>query len=85
LLLANSDEVENKIADGNGRVAKLLKAKTPPSDIVDELYLTALSRRPTAAEKKRALAHVESAADKTKGVEDVLWAILNSKEFMFNH
>ena len=85
LLLANSDEVENKIADGNGRVAKLFKAKTPHTDIIDELYLTALSRRPTAAEKKRALAHAEGAADKTKGIEDVLWAILNSKEFMFNH
>ncbi|HUR53413.1 MAG TPA: DUF1553 domain-containing protein, partial [Gemmataceae bacterium] len=85
LLMANSDEVENKIADGNGRVAKLLKSKTSPADIIDELYLTAVSRHPTAAEKKRALAHVEGAADKTKGVEDVLWAILNGKEFMFNH
>ena len=54
-------------------------------EIVDELYLTALSRRPTAAEKNRSLAHIDGATDKTKGVEDVLWAILNSKEFMFNH
>jgi hypothetical protein len=33
----------------------------------------------------RTLAHVETEQDKQKAVEDVLWAILNSKEFMFNH
>jgi hypothetical protein len=85
LLLANSDEIENKIADGNGRVAKLFKEKKPPRDVVEELYRTALRRRPTAAELKRTLAHVEAAPDKQKAVEDVLWAILNSKEFMYNH
>ena len=85
LLLANSDEIENKISDGNGRVAKLFKEKKPPRDAIEELYRTALGRRPTAAELNRTLAHVEAEPDKQKAVEDVLWAILNGKEFMYNH
>ena len=85
LLLANSDEIENKIADGNGRVAKLLKDKRPTADIIDELYLTALGRTPTAGERKRLTDYIDSAKDKPRAVEDVLWAILNTREFMFNH
>jgi hypothetical protein len=86
LLLANSDEIENKIGDGNGRVAKFFKDKKPAGDIVDELYLTALSRNPTAAERKRLTEYIEkSENNKQRAVEDVLWAILNTREFMFNH
>ncbi|WP_143393139.1 DUF1549 and DUF1553 domain-containing protein [Fimbriiglobus ruber] len=86
LLLANSDEIENKIADGNGRIAKWVKEKKPTRDMIDELYLTALSRRPTDAEIKRATEFVtKGGKDQQKAIEDVLWAILNSKEFMFNH
>src|SRR5271165_5547840 len=47
LLLANSEEMENKIADGNGRVAKFFKDKKPVPAMIDELYLMALSRAPT--------------------------------------
>ena len=39
LLLANSDEIENKIAAGDGRVAKLVKDKKPPAEAIEELYL----------------------------------------------
>ncbi|MDB5310970.1 MAG: hypothetical protein JWO38_5172 [Gemmataceae bacterium] len=85
LLLANSDEIENKIGEGNGRVAKLMKDKKPAKEIVAELYLTAYSRPPTSVELNRTLDYIATAADKHKAVEDVLWAILNSKEFMFNH
>lgn len=85
LLLANSDEIESKIADGNGRVAKLLKDKKSTADIIDELYLTALGRAPTAAERKRLTDHIDGAKEKPRAVEDVLWAILNTREFMFNH
>ncbi len=53
--------------------------------MIDELYLTALSRRPTAAERKRLTEYIESAKDKQRAVEDVLWAVLNTREFMFNH
>lgn len=84
LLLANSDEIENKIADGNGRVAKFVKDKTASKQVVEDLYLVALGRRPTTVELNRNLAHVEQSKDAKQGYEDVLWAILNSKEFMFN-
>ena len=85
MLLANSDEIESKIADGNGRVAKLFKDKTAGPAMIDEIYLTAFSRKPTSVELNRVKDYIGSASDKQKAVEDVLWAILNSKEFMFNH
>ncbi|HXD85779.1 MAG TPA: DUF1553 domain-containing protein, partial [Urbifossiella sp.] len=85
LLLANSEEIESKIGAGNGRVATLVKAKTATPAMVEELYLTAFSRRPTAPELNRTQEYIESTTDKQRAVEDVLWALLNSKEFMFNH
>ncbi len=85
LLLANSDEVENKLRSGDGRVAKLVKAKKTTPEIVEELYLTAFARRPTKAELDKNVAYVEKQADRQQALEDVLWVILNSKEFMFNH
>ncbi|MFO0798785.1 MAG: DUF1553 domain-containing protein [Gemmataceae bacterium] len=85
LLLANSDEIENKIADGNGRIARLVKAKAEPRAAVEELYLAALSRMPTDVERNRAVSYVAEMMDKQKAIEDVLWALLNSREFMSNH
>jgi len=85
LLLANSEEVEGKIADGNGRVAKFFKEKKPTADMIDELYAAALSRPATVAEKKRITEYIEKAENKQRAVEDVLWALLNTREFMFNH
>ena len=85
LLLANSDEMENKIADGNGRIAKMFKDKKPSAAMIEEMYLTALSRMPTAAEQKRLTEYIEKSTDKQRAAEDALWALLNTREFMFNH
>jgi hypothetical protein len=85
LLLANSEEIESKIGAGDGRIARLIKEKKPMRDIIEELYLTAYSRPPTAAELQRTVNHVERQKDKRQALEDVLWAIVNTKEFMFNH
>jgi hypothetical protein len=85
LLLANSEEMENKIAAGDGRVANFFKEKKPTGEMIDELYLTALGRLPTSAEWKRLNDHIEKAKDKQRAVEDALWAILNTREFLFNH
>src|SRR5262249_49306130 len=85
LLLANSEEVENRLRAGDGLVAKLVKAKKTAPEVVEELYLTAYARRPTKAELEKAVAYVEKAPSQQEGLEDVLWVIVNSKEFMFNH
>jgi hypothetical protein len=85
LLLANSDEIENKLAQGDGRLAKMMKEKKPTTEIVDELYLSAFSRVPNEQERKRILGYIEKIDNKQQAIEDVLWTILNSKEFMFNH
>jgi len=87
LLLANSDEIENKLADGSGKIAKLVETKRPTKEIVEELFLGAFSRSPREAELAAALATVAAAGQKNErqALEDVLWTLLNSREFMFNH
>lgn len=85
LLLSNSDDIENKLASGEGRVARLITAQAATSQIVDELYLAAFSRQPTGEERKTAVEYIESESDRRKAVEDILWTLLNSREFMFNH
>ena len=89
LLLANSDEIENKIASGEGKIAKLLKEKKIDKEIVEDLYLGALSRFPTAEEQATLLKFLEPFAAKPQerqlAIEDVLWTFLNAKEFMFTH
>jgi hypothetical protein len=87
LLLANSDEIENKLADGNGKIAKLVETKRPTKEIVEELFLGAFSRPPREAELTAALATVAAAGqnNERQALEDVLWTLLNSREFMFNH
>jgi hypothetical protein len=85
LLLANSDELENKIADGKGKIARLAKESKAPQEIVEELYLGSVSRMPTEAELAKTLKFVEAVENKPEAYQDVLWALLNSREFMFNH
>lgn len=85
LLLANSDELENKLADGNGRIAKLAASDKPITDRINELYLSAFTRHPHDRELETTVKYVESQDDKRKALEDVLWTIVNSKEFLFNH
>lgn len=85
LLLSNSDEVENKIADGNGRAKKLVDAQRSPAEMVEEIYLAAYSRPPRPDERTSASSYIEVATDRNKAVQDLVWAILNSREFMYNH
>jgi hypothetical protein len=85
LHLMNSDFIQNKVASGSGRLAKLLEAKKPDPEIVEELYLATFSRLPTPAEREKALQLVAEAPAQKEGFEDLLWALLNSREFVFNH
>jgi hypothetical protein len=85
LHIANGDTLNKKLQSENSRAAKLLDQS--PDKIVDEIYLNALSRFPTDAERKKMIETFEEAKDDEKRtvVEDMFWAVLSSKEFLFNH
>lgn len=86
LHLLNSPEIMAKIRDRHGRARKLATSDLRPDEIIDELYLATLSRQPTAEETvlmREAFSSPE--ATRRAAAEDVLWALLNSKEFLFNH
>lgn len=85
LQLINGPTINEKIRKADNRLGKLLAANKSPREILDELYLAAISRPATQSEAGVALAHVEKAPDKRKAWEDVLWAILNTREFLFRH
>ncbi len=84
LHLVNGDTIDGKLSK-SPVITDLLKAKRPPAEIVEELYIRALSRKPSEAERKRMLALVADRAADRKAYEDVFWALLNSTEFAFNH
>ncbi|MEI8020167.1 MAG: DUF1549 and DUF1553 domain-containing protein [Schlesneria sp.] len=87
LHLLNSSEVQNKISDGNGRASKFANDKEHPAEAkIKELYRWVYSREPDAEEIQIATAHLEKHKDNPKlAFEDIVWALINSKEFLFNH
>lgn len=86
LHLANGDTVNMKLAAKGNRIDQLLGEKMPDEKIVEEAYLSALSRYPTVEEKKSILATLSDAtANKREAIEDLYWSILSSKGFLFNH
>jgi hypothetical protein len=64
---------------------RLQKAGGTPDRIVEGLYLAVLSRLPGPAERKKAVAHVGRASTRALGYADLMWALLNSSEFILNH
>ncbi len=87
LHIANGDTINQKLEAKENAISRQLDAKTPPERIVEEAYLSALSREPTKSEResmRRALAGSPEAALRP-AVEDLYWALLSSKEFLFNH
>ncbi len=86
LHLMHSRELQSKLAAETGRVHALAASAKTPEEIVTELYLLALGRYPTAAERESAVrAYAAREATRQTATEDVLWALLNSAEFVFNH
>ncbi len=85
LLLLNSNEVHQKLTAAGARAEKLAKDPGPDADKIDDLFWMAFARRPSNTEKSAALHHIESRPDRKKeAFEDILWALINAKEFQFN-
>jgi len=86
LHLMNSTKLATRIADSRGRATALAKSSKTPEEIVDEVYLAAYCRYPTDDEKTIAASAFNApGATRQSATEDVMWALLNSAEFVFNH
>lgn len=85
LYLINTDHLENKLRSGQ-RIKRLIAEGKDDSAIVNELYTAAISRQPSDDERARLLEYIGSRKDQREAaLQDMLWALLNTKEFMFNH
>lgn len=97
LHLLNAKDIQDKLASDAGAAAKLAADPRPDEEKLRQLYFIAYSRVPDAHELELAKAHLnkprkgadgmplDAAKSKRMGYEDILWAILNTKEFLFNH
>jgi hypothetical protein len=82
LNLVNGKTVSDAVADSKGRVATLVMGGTSDEAIVDELYFAALGRPPTQDERQRGVTYLSS-GPRASRVQDLLWALLNSKAFLY--
>jgi hypothetical protein len=87
LQISNGEIVNGKLAHEKSRVAKISAEKQDDARIVEEAYLTALSRPPTETEKQQFLAILQATpeGDRRAAIEDLYWGVLSSREFMFQH
>ena len=96
LHVINGDTLNNMLRDEEGAIEMFLKLGLSNPKILDHLYLSALSRYPTAAERQALIAALDEAEKETaadplerdprrKPLEDLMWAMLTGKEFLFNH
>ena len=87
LHIANGDTLNKKLEATNNVITKELSEKISTDKIVDEAYLRALCRPPSADEKTKILKVLGEAkeTEKRQVIEDTYWAVLSSKEFLFNH
>jgi hypothetical protein len=84
LHLMNAPGLAAKITSDKGRVAKLAESKKTPAEIVEELYLLAYNRRPTTEESELCVSKFEKkGSTRRTAAEDLLWALVNTPEFVF--
>lgn len=85
LHMANSTALHEKIASPSGRLTERLKADRSDVEILEELYLSALARRPTDDERLAVRESLASGPARDEAWQDIFWALLNCSEFMFGH
>jgi Protein of unknown function (DUF1553)/Protein of unknown function (DUF1549) len=85
LFLEAGRSIHDKLRSDQGVAAKLAASSLTPEALAEELFLTALCRHPSAEEKRIVAKKVAGAKDRRLALEDVLWALLNHREFLFQH
>jgi hypothetical protein len=84
LHMINGDTIARKIGESKW-LQSMLDAGKKPAEIIETIYIACLSRKPSAEEMQTLEALVAAEPDARKVVDDVLWAVLNAREYMFNH
>jgi hypothetical protein len=87
LHVSNGETILQKCAAKDGKVEELVTSGLPDYRMIEDVYLSSLSRYPTDGELSQMLAVLKEApADQRRAaIEDVFWAVLSSREFLFNH
>jgi hypothetical protein len=97
LHLLNSADIKGKLSGANGRADKLVKAGGTDAEKIRSLYLTAFARSPSAEEVREAEEYLKRPLTDARGepldplkakrssLEDLIWALMNAKEFLYNH
>jgi len=91
LNLVNGAGISDAVASTGGRVAKAVLRGVPDEQLIEELYLSSLSRLPTASEAALSMKYLAAAEPGTPSrgraarAQDLLWALVNSKAFLYNH
>jgi len=85
LHLINGDTMTTALNTAGGRLEKLASSELTPTQMAEDIWLAAYSRTPTADEQAYVENYITTAVDKKLAIEDVMWSVLNSKEFVFNH
>lgn len=86
LNLVNGKTISEAVSDSNGRIAKAVLAGRQDRDLVEELYLAALSRPATTDETASAVKYLsQPGRGRAERAQDLLWALVNSKAFLYNH
>ncbi len=85
LLLIGGDVIESRVSSLNGYLASAIKLELEPEELVENLYFRTVCRPPTPEELSHWAAELKHASSRQQAAEDLFWALLNSREFAFNH
>ena len=85
LNLVNGRTISEAVADPKGRVTKLILSGVDDKKIVEDLYLASVGRLPNASESASALKYLSGPGGRAARSQDLLWALVNSKAFLYNH
>lgn len=86
LHLLNAPDIKAKLASPTGRADRLAKDTRPADERIKDLYLVAFAREPRSVELQTALGYLnETGTAATDNFQDLIWALINTKEFLFNH
>ncbi|HEX4122356.1 MAG TPA: DUF1549 and DUF1553 domain-containing protein [Verrucomicrobiae bacterium] len=83
--LSNGDTINKKLRARDCRISRWMQSSATPDQIIEHAYLSAFSRFPTKDERAKLAKIIQASPDRRAAVEDMYWAILSSKEFLFNH